>query len=253
MIFDLQKANVLKRLSAYIFDMIILFIVIAGVAFSLSSALDYDSKSDKLDDIYKKYESEYGVSFDISSEEYEKMTDDEKANYEKAAEAVVKDDEAQYLFNILVNYTLIIATFSILAAYLLVDFTIPLIFKNGQTLGKKIFGVAVMRVDGVKISTPVLFVRTILCKFTVETMIPVILLIMLVFGTLDLSGAILILLLIAFQIILICATKTNSAIHDAISGTVVVDMASQMIFDTPEALEEYKKKVHAESVAKAQY
>lgn len=253
MILDLQKANVLKRLSAYIFDMIILFIVIAGVAFSLSAALDYDSKSDALDSIYKKYETEYGVSFDMSAEDYEKMTEAEKKNYENAAQAVVDDAEAQYLFSLLINYTLIISTFSILTAYLLVDFLVPLLFKNGQTLGKKIFGIAVMRIDGVKLTAPILFIRTILCKFTIETMIPVILMIMLIFGTFNITGAVVILLILGFQIILICATKTNSAIHDAISGTVVVDMSSQMIFDTPEELEEYKKKLHAESVAKAQY
>ena len=253
MILDLQKANVLKRLSACIFDMIILFIIIAGVAFSLSAALDYDAKSDALDSIYKKYETEYGVSFDMSAEEYEKMTEAEKKNYENAAQAVVDDDEAQYLYSLLINITLIITTFSILTAYLIVDFLVPLLFKNGQTLGKRIFGIAVMRIDGVKISAPILFIRTVLCKFTIETMIPVILVIMLIFGTLDITGAVVILLILGFQVVLICATKTNSAIHDTISGTVVVDMASQMIFDTPEALNEYKKKIHAESVAKAQY
>lgn len=253
MIFDLQKANVLKRLSAYIFDMILLFIIISGVAFFMSAALDYNTHSDRLDGIYKNYELEYGVSFDISAEEYEKLTDLQKQNYENASQAVINDDEAQYLYSLLINYTLIITTFSILAAYLIVEFLVPLRFKNGQTLGKKIFGVAVMRVDGVKISTPILFIRTVLCKFTVETMIPVILAIMLIFGALDITGILVILLILGLQIGLLCATKTNSAIHDAISGTVVVDMASQMIFDTPEALEEYKKKVHAESVAKAQY
>ena len=253
MILDLQKANVLKRLSAYIFDMILLFIIIAGVAFSLSAVLDYDTHSARLDDIYKKYEVEYGISFDISAEEYDKMTDIQKQNYEKASHAVVDDEEAQYLYKLLINYTLIITTFSILAAYLIVEFLVPLRFKNGQTLGKKIFGIAVMRVDGVKISAPILFIRTVLCKFTVETMIPVILAVMLIFGALDITGILVILLIFGLQIGLLCATRTNSAIHDAISGTVVVDMASQMIFDTPEALEEYKKKIHAESVAKAQY
>ena len=68
MILDLQKANVLKRLSAYIFDMIILFIIIAGVAFSLSAALDYDAKSDALDSIYKKYENHKKWRFDSAIE-----------------------------------------------------------------------------------------------------------------------------------------------------------------------------------------
>ena len=34
-----------------------------------------------------------------------------------------------------------------------------------------------------------------------------------------------------------------------LAGTVTVDFASQMIFDSPEELLEYKKKLHAEAAA----
>ena len=43
-------------------------------------------------------------------------------------------------------------------------------------------------------------------------------------------------------------TRTNSCIHDRLAMTVVVDMASQMIFETPEDLLEFKKKEHAGQV-----
>ena len=79
---------------------------------------------------------------------------------------------------VLVNYTFIIISFSILIGFLIVEFLFPMIFKNGQTLGKKIFGIGVMRVDGVKVTTPILFVRSILGKFTIETMMPVLMVIM---------------------------------------------------------------------------
>ena len=69
MICDLQKANILKRVSAYILDLILLTIVITGVAFALSAILDYDSYSETLDRIYKEYEAEYGIDFDISAED----------------------------------------------------------------------------------------------------------------------------------------------------------------------------------------
>jgi hypothetical protein len=35
--------------------------------------------------------------------------------------------------------------------------------------------------------------------------------------------------------------------------TCVIDMGSQLIFDTPEDLLEYKKKIQAENAAKASY
>ena len=61
------------------------------------------------------------------------------------------------------------------------------------------------------------------------------------------------LLILVLQIGLIVGTKTNSAIHDVLAYTVTVDLASQMIFDSPEQMLEYKKKIHAEAADRAQY
>jgi uncharacterized RDD family membrane protein YckC len=199
-----------------------------------------------------QYEERYGITTNITQEDYDKLSESDKAKYDAAEDAFSKDPEVVKVFSILMNLSMIIVSMSLLVAFVLTEIVVPILFKNGQTLGKKIFGIAVMRIDGVKLTAPILFIRTILCKFTIETMIPVILMIMLIFGTFNITGAVVILLILGFQIILICATKTNSAIHDAISGTVVVDMSSQMIFDTPEALEEYKKKIHAEAAPVAQ-
>ena len=65
--------------------------------------------------------------------------------------------------------------------------------------------------------------------------------------------AVVMLLVIVGNLIMMIATRTNSAIHDQLSHTVAVDMASQLIFDSPEALLEYKQKLHAEAAEKAEY
>ena len=107
-----------------------------------------------------------------------------------------------------------------------------------------------MRIDGVKISPVILFVRTILGKYAVETMIPVFALISIfVLGTATIVTLALLFVLLVAQIALLIFTKENALLHDILAGTVTVDFASQMIFDTPEDLLEYKKKLHAESVA----
>ena len=98
-----------------------------------------------------------------------------------------------------------------------------------------------------------LFVRSILGKYTIETMIPVLLLVMLYFGTVGLPGTLVLLLILLLQIIVIGVTKTNSAIHDLLSGTVVVDFHSQKIFDTTDELIEYKKVLAAERAARQNY
>lgn len=253
MICDLQKANIWKRASAYLFDFILIGIVAVGIGFLLSLILGYDTQIEKMETAYAVYEEKYGIDLNISTEDYEKLSDEEKAVYEAANKEFSADPEIVRIYGLLVNLTLIIVTFGILISYLLLEVLVPIFFKNGQTIGKKVFGVAIMRVDGVKLSFPLLFVRTVLGKFTIETMFPLLLLMMVFVGALDIVGIVIVLLLGILQIVAICASKTNSAIHDLISGTVTVDLASQMIFDSAEELIEYKKRISAEAAARADY
>ena len=243
-----------KRASAYIFDFILICIVAVGVGFLLSLVLGYDAQIEKMEAAYTAYEEKYGIDLNLSYEDYEKLSDEEKAIYQTANDEFSKDTAIARIYTLIVNLTLIIITFGILGGYLILEVLVPLIFKNGQTLGKKVFGVAVMRVDGVRLTPPLLFVRTVLGKFTIGTMAPVLLLMMMFVGSVDaLVGSVVIVLIGILQIVAIAVTKTNSAIHDLISGTVAVDMASQMIFDTPEELVEYKKRIHAEMAERASY
>ncbi len=253
MIHDLQKASMWKRLSAYLFDIILLAILAVGIALLLSALLGYDAYVEKLESYYVKYEEQYGVDFNISEEEYNKLEGEELENFNKAYKAFSTDNDMSHTYGMILSLTLVILVFSILTAYLVLEFTVPLLFKNGQTLGKKVFGVALMRVDGVKITPLLLFIRAILGKYTLETMVPVLIVVMLYFGIVGLTGAIVLGLLLLMQIVMMAATRTNSAIHDMLSSTIAVDMASQMIFDSKEAMLEYKKKLHADSVSKSDY
>lgn len=253
MALDLQKAGIWKRVSAYLFDMIILGMVVVGIAFLLSTVLHYDRYSKTLDEAYGSYEAQYGITFELTQEEFSAMTEEERARYDEAYEALITDDEAMFAYNMVVNLTLAILSISILIAYIVLEFVVPLLLKNGQTLGKKIFGLCVMRTDCVKLTTVQLFVRSILGKYTIETMIPVLILMMVYFGTLGLTGTLVLGLLLLLQIIMLVVTRTNSAIHDLLSGTVVVDFHSQKIFDTTDELIEYKKALAAERAARQSY
>lgn len=253
MLGEIQKASMWKRISAYIFDMILLGILAVGIGALLSFVLGYDKYAIALDEAYAKYEQEYGVEFGITEDEYYALGEEERAVFDEASRAVSADKDALYSYNMVVNLSLIIVTFGILFAYLILEFILPLIFKNGQTLGKKIFGLALMRNDCVKINTMALFVRTVLGKFTIETMIPVLIVMMIFLGSMGIVGVIVIGLIILLQLVLLIATSTNSAIHDLLAYTVEVDYASQKIFDSAEELIEYKKKLHAEEAAKKEY
>lgn len=250
---DLQKASMWKRISAFLFDGILLSILAVAFAWLLSLALNYDAHNDRLQQYYDDYESRYGVTFEITAEEYEALSSQDRSNYDTAYQALTQDDQVLYLYNLVVNLTLIITTVGILLGYLVLEFGIPLALGNGQTLGKKIFAIALMRTDGVKMNPMQLFVRTVLGKFTIETMIPVYVLIMLFFNTVGLGGTLLLGALLLAQIILMAVTRTHAAIHDLLAGTVAVDIASQRIFRSTDELIEYTKRIAAEEAARKPY
>jgi len=253
MIYDIQKAGILKRISAWLLDFIVLLIVITGCSAVLSYVLRYDSCSDRLLAYYDQYETQYNTSFDLTQEEYNTLSEEAAKNYDDAYAALIADEDAMYTYNMLINLTLIMISVGILLGYVIAEFLVPLILKNGQTLGKKIFGIAVMRTNGVQMPTVSLFIRTFLGKYTIETMIPVLMVVMLLFNTIGIVGTAVIFGILILQLILVIVTKTNSAIHDILADTVTVDLASQMIFRTEEELLEYKKKVAAEDAARQPY
>jgi uncharacterized RDD family membrane protein YckC len=253
MVTDLQKAGLWKRISAGLFDLIMVVMVAVGMAALLSWVLNVDTYSQTYSDAYSRYQTQYGVQFDITQEAFEALSPQEREAYDAAYEAFVSDEEVLYNYNMIVNLALLIGTFSILIAVVLLEFVVPLLLKNGQTLGKKIFGLGVMRQDGVKINGRVLFIRTILGKYTIETMVPMMILMMIYLGTLGLEGTLVILALLIAQVIMLIATQKRLVIHDALASTVVVDLGSQMIFDSPEAKVAYIEKKHAERARRAEY
>lgn len=251
--YDFQKASSWKRISAKLFDFILTVMLVVGIAWLLSMAVGYDSHYSVMDDAKARYETEYGINLGISSEEYAALSEAEREKYDAANKAFGSDEEVLAAYSMLINLTLIIITFSILAAYLIFELFVPLIFGNGQTLGKKVFGIGVMREDGVKLSPLFLVVRTVLGKFTIEVMIPVLSVVMIYFGLGGLFSIVMIFGILLLQITFILTSRARTPIHDKLAHTVTVDLASQMIFDTPEAMLEYKKRIHEESVKGAEY
>ena len=250
---DLQKASLLKRLAAGIFDGILLAVLAVGCGLLLSWLLNYNSLNAQLDDMYQTYETQYSVKFDLSGAEYEALSETDRARYDEAYRALTKDPDVLYTYNLVIHMTILITTFGILLAVLVLELVIPLILKNGQTIGKKIFGIGLMRTDGVEMNTMQLFVRTVLGKFTLEIMIPVYMIIMIGFNSIGITGALVLALIGLTEIIMLAVTRTNSLIHDMLAGTVAVDLASQTIFRTTEDILAYKKKIQAEQANRADY
>lgn len=253
MIYDLQKASMTKRISAGLLDIILLMILSAGFALLLSGLFGFDGYNRMLDESYAKYEAQYGIQFDITQETFDALTQEQQDAYRQAYDSLSADPDAVYAYNMLMQLSVLITTLGILCAYLLLEFVVPLWLKHGQTVGKKIFGVAVMRADGVQLNAVALFVRTVLGKYTIETMIPVLIVMMIFWGSIGITGPIVLGLIGLLQIVLLIASRTNSLIHDYLANTVTVDMSSQLIFRTTEELIAYQKRVAAEKAARQNY
>lgn len=253
MVCDIQKTNLWKRFSAYLFDLILFGIAAIGFAFLLSAVLRYGDVVEERNALQTDFETRYGITFDITQDEYNLMLEDEKTFYDEIYREFITDPAVGRVDSLLINLTLVITSIGILLAYLILELLIPLLLGNGQTLGKKIFGIGVMRVDCVRISVFQLAVRTVLGKYTLETMIPVLLCLLFFFGFMPLACAVGILLLLILQIGFLISTRLRTPIHDLIAGTVAVDIASQMIFDSVEELNEYRKRIHEEEAQKASY
>ena len=257
MIYDLQKASILKRISAFLLDFILICIVAVGAAALFSLILNFDETYQIYYDRYElvfnqadtSIRQELGIDF-TWTEGVEKLTEEQKVKYdqyvEKLGEALNADKTLVTAYNNVIIMTLTIIPLSFFVAFLLLEFVLPLIFKNGQTVGKKIFGIAVCHTTGVKISTFSLFVRGIIGKFTIETMVPVFLLLMMFFRG-GITALIVIGLLLILQLVLLIKTKTRSLIHDVISYSCEVDLASQMIFNTEDDRLKYITSAHAQS------
>lgn len=246
---SLQRAGMWKRISAFLFDAILLGILAVLFAFLLSSVLGYDRYVDTLNRCYEAYGEQYGVDFQTSLSQYDSMTKEEKQQLEEAYRAVGQDEEAAYAYQMTIRLTILMVSLGILLACLIWEVLIPVLLKDGQTLGKKIFSLGVMRSDGVRLGGVQLFVRSILGKYTVEIMIPVLVAMMLYFGSTGLPGTLMILGLALVNGCLFLFTYAHTPIHDLLAGTVVVDLPSQRIFPTREDMIAFKERMAAEKAA----
>ncbi len=253
MIYDLQKASLWKRFAAFLLDAILLTVLATGFFFVIALITDYDHHLTIVTDAYDRIGAEYGVTPEMQRKSPQELTQEEMDILMAADAAIAADSEAVYSYQMVANLSVLIVTFGLLAAFLLLEFLVPLLLKNGQTLGKKIFGIGVMHTEGVRLGHVALFVRTVLGKFAVETM-PLAMCVIFVLGGMGSPVFLLIsAALLLVQVITLAASHENALLHDKMAATVAVDLASQMIFDTREQLLEYKTKAHAEKVASSVY
>lgn len=242
---------------------------------------DYDSLSDKNKKAYDDYN---GLieDFDRDCEDYKETYEQQlivffggsysdalqqllEVNYETlskdAANKKAYDDydaltsplEVNRVYKMVYNIMLLMTSLGFAFAYLVLEFIIPLFLKNGQTVGKKVFNLGLVRPDCVKINNVALFARAILGKYTIETMVPVFSLYLILFGNAGFLGLIVIAIVLLTDLGMFIFSKDHTTIHDLVAGTVVVDLSTQMVFNSEEELIKKKEELHAEKAAAKEY
>ena len=250
---ELQRADFWKRLSAFMFDTMMIILAAVGIAAIMSLFMNYEEHYNTIETIEAECAAKYGINTDLTAEEYEQLSDEEKQRYLEADAEFGSNPLVADAYNKLLTLTLLTITFSLLIAYVGLEFVVPIFLKHGRTLGKKIFGLAVMRTNGVKLDGQAHFIRSIIGKYTMETMVPVYIILMIIFGNLGPIGTLMLIAFLILEIAVYASTRTRSTVHDLVSDTVVVDMASQMIFESYDDLMAYKTKLHEEEVNKKEY
>lgn len=248
---DLQKAGIWKRASALLLDVILLSILAVGFALLVSKITKFDSHFDKLTSYYSTYEEQYGVTFGITADEFDALPLDEQNRFNEASDALTSNKAVQKEFISIVNLSKVITSISILLAFIVLEIIVPLTFKNGMTVGKKIFALGVMTKEGVRLPAFLLVARTILGKFTIETMVPAFIIINLMFSQAGMLEVIILFAIPVIQLGIMIGTRTNAAIHDLVAGTVVIDFPSQRIFESQQELIKFQEE-RAREKAQAQ-
>ncbi|MDE6666820.1 MAG: RDD family protein [Clostridia bacterium] len=277
--FELRKIGIIKRISAQFLDIILLAVLATGFMFIISLICNYSAEEQLATQNYTAWEDfrkeyigkiapQYGFVYEENGDDYvikkggevssldeliqELESSPDKNSETKAAYEAYKvlpsvaevNGQYRYVYTLLFMMTSV----GIFLSYLVLEFILPLIFKNGQTVGKKVFGICLVRPNCVKITPVALFARTLLGKYAIETMFPVVLIIMFFFGGMGIMALILLAALLILNTILFFATKNRTPIHDIFAYTVVVDAKLQVIFKSEEELVEKKTLKHKEEV-----
>lgn len=179
-----------------------------------------------------RYDSKLGQKVEITDEMF--LSNYEyiyvNANYYLVSQSFYQNVSMPYQFTL--QSEIALATF---VSGVLSYIVMPLVFKNGQTIGKKIFGFALATYDGYKFHTWQLYLRYV--PFFVVNLAMLAPIWTSIFISL---GIFLAVILISFALMMASPKKT--ALHDFAARTIVVDNKSSILFENELEEEAYIRK-----------
>lgn len=224
---DLTKAPFFRRLFAWVIDLIIA-IIISNIIYTFVFYPIFDKQwnltelEKNIAEIQSNYEAEVSsieesLGSSIESSELQEIYQ----KYADQAQPYVNDYNPK-MFYLRSASTIIVGT-----AF---SFILPLVLKNGQTIGKKLMKIALAKTDGTKMDTGNLIRRYFIGALLIETI--------LVDAVVTFMGMPISYVIPLFTALMVPFFPLGRCIHDYVGGTVVVDISQASIM-TREEKEEY--------------
>ncbi len=188
-----ERRVLLKRFSSGLLDLVILLLLSFFFIFLLSRLLHFNYYETSL----IEYDSSYEDLIELGG---------------------VGNDYKKTLFEVF-----FILLFGVFIAFLLLEFIVPIVLKDGRSIGKRVFLLSLASPRGGEVKVFSLFIRSIIGKYLVETL-PILLSILMFFFNLNptifvVSG----ICVWMVNIILLFAFPKGRLIHDILAFTYVVE------------------------------
>ena len=233
--FKVCKPTTIHRLAAFLIDAILFVILFTGALYLISLIFDFDTHYSILQEEYKK------VGYLIFNEESKKweFLSQNAPNYAEVSKLVTEND-------IIMEELFFVNSFSVkspLAAIAIVlvitEFIIPLILRNGQTVGMKIFSIGLISNSGIAINPIQLFARCFIGKIAVLGIIPALgILYIFLNATGGLLGSLIVLIIYGINLFLLLKSKNNTGIQDLIANVIPVNAKETIFYKTAKELKE---------------
>lgn len=240
-VYTLNKASLARRFCAWLLDIILMVTLAVGIMFLTSLIVGYDKSMNKLNDYYRTHE--VYVTDEKGNETFcELNPNDDKDPCNVAWKHFGSDKNAVNQYQKVNQLSIIILSVGLFFSIMILDFGMPLIFKNGRTIGKRLMGVSLISINEVKVTNRQIFIRALMGEFLVLAMIPTILIFLAMISNGGLIYTLFFMIIEIANIGTIFITKSKQNLPDLIAKTIPVDTASQIICSTPEELSKLKYK-----------
>ncbi len=250
-----KPPKTIKRIAAWIVDVILAIVLASLFALLISLAYGYDKYSTRVMEKQIEYgiyvESEKGnITFNdtkyIVVDDISSLSKEEK---EQRYKDIAKDQDYVYALYKMNVGQIIISSGAIFLSLFVFEFILPLCLKHGRTIGMRFFDIGYVTYQDIDPSPKNIFVRFLFGKFIIKAFIPYMGIMLIIYNTgFGIMGLIIALMVFIGNIVMLFVTKDKVGVHDYLARMKPVDNSCQIYCKTVEELS--KKKIEEDQLTK---